>query len=163
VRQRALAFAVREELATILLASMYNSTTVSATREVFMAELVAGVKGEASWLATERHSAETWGSGAVPVFSTPSLVGLMESAAMFAVAGRLGEGETTVGTRIEVSHLAATPLGDLVRAEATLVSVDGRRLAFDVVAHDSRQKVAEGRHERVIVSRGRFLAKLERR
>lgn len=127
-----------------------------------MSGLAAGLRGTASWRATERHSAETWGSGAVPVFATPSLVGLMEAAAMDALRGCLADGETTVGTRIEVSHLAATPIGETVRAEATLVSVDGRKLAFDLVAHDGRQRIGEGRHERVVVSRDRFLARLWR-
>jgi fluoroacetyl-CoA thioesterase len=128
-----------------------------------MGELLPGLTGSVSWQATERHSAEAWGSGAVAVFATPSLVGLMETAAVEALRGRLPDGETTVGTRIEVSHLAATPIGEEVRAEATLVSVDGRRLVFEVVAHDSRQRIGEGRHERVIVSRDRFLARLGRR
>jgi predicted thioesterase len=128
-----------------------------------MDELHPGLAGSVTWTATERHSAEAWGSGAVPVFSTPSLVGLMETAAMEALRGRLSESDTTVGTRIEVSHLAATPIGDDVRAEATLTSVDGRRLTFDLVAYDSSQKIGEGRHERVIVSRDRFLARMGRR
>ena len=128
-----------------------------------MDDLQPGLTGSVTWTATERHSAEAWGSGAVPVFATPSLVGLMETAAMEALRGRLSDGDTTVGTRIEVSHLAATPLGDEVRAEATLTSVDGRRLTFEIVAHDSSQKIGEGRHERVIVSRERFVARLARR
>ena len=128
-----------------------------------MDDLQPGLTGSVTWTATERHSAEAWGSGAVPVFATPSLVGLMETAAMEALRGRLSDGDTTVGTRIDVSHLAATPLGDEVRAEATLISVDGRRLTFEIVAHDSSQKIGEGRHERVIVSRDRFLARLGRR
>ena len=128
-----------------------------------MDELHPGLTGSVTWKATERHSAEAWGSGGVPVFATPSLVGLMETAAMEALRGRLSDSDTTVGTRIEVSHLAATPLGDDVRAEATLTSVDGRRLTFDIIAHDSSQKIGEGRHERVIVSRDRFLARLGRR
>ena len=128
-----------------------------------MHELQPGLTGSVTWTATERHSAEAWGSGAVPVFATPSLVGLMETAAMEALRGRLSDGDTTVGTRIEVSHLAATPLGDAVRAEATLTAVDGRRLTFEIVAHDSSQKIGEGRHERVIVSRERFVARLARR
>jgi predicted thioesterase len=128
-----------------------------------MDELRPGLTGSVTWKATERHSAEAWGSGAVPVFATPSLVGLMETAAVEALRGRLPDSDTTVGTRIDVSHLAATPLGDEVRAEATLVAVDGRRLSFDIVAHDSCQKIGEGRHERVIVSRDRFLARLGRR
>ena len=128
-----------------------------------MDDLQPGLTGSVTWTATERHSAEAWGSGAVPVFATPSLVGLMETAAMEALRGRLSDGDTTVGTRIDVSHLAATPLGDEVRAEATLTSVDGRRLTFEIVAHDSSQKIGEGRHERVIVSRERFVDRLARR
>ena len=109
-----------------------------------MDELQPGLTGSVTWKATERHSAEAWGSGAVPVFATPSLVGLMETAAMEALRGRLSDGDTTVGTRIDVSHLAATPLGDEVRAEATLTSVDGRRLTFEIVAHDSSRRSAKG-------------------
>jgi fluoroacetyl-CoA thioesterase len=125
-------------------------------------DILPGLVGTASWTATDRHSAQSWGSGAVAVFSTPGLVGLMESAAMNALEGVLGPGETSVGTRIDVAHIAATPLGDEVRAEARLVGVDGRHLTFDVVAHDSTQRIGEGRHERVVVSRERFMARLRR-
>jgi fluoroacetyl-CoA thioesterase len=125
-----------------------------------MAALAPGLVGRVAWEATERHSAQAWGSGAVPVFSTPSLVGLMETAAMEALSGSLGEGDTTVGTHVDVEHLAATPLGDTVRAEARLVSVDGRRLVFDVDAHDSVRLIGRARHERMVVSRDRFLARL---
>lgn len=128
-----------------------------------MSGLAPGLRGEVSWQAGERHSAEAWGSGAVPVFATPSLVGLMESAAMEALRGHLPDGTTTVGTRIDVSHLAATPLGDQVRAEATLLSVEGRRLVFEIVAFDSRRRIGEARHERVVVSRERFLLGLHQK
>jgi fluoroacetyl-CoA thioesterase len=128
-----------------------------------MEALVPGLVGRVTLVASAQHSAESWGSGAVPVFATPSLVGLMESAAMDALRQSLAEGDTTVGTRIEVEHLAATPLGDTVRAEARLVSVDGRRLVFEIDAHDSVRPIGRGRHERVIVSRTRFLEKLTRR
>jgi predicted thioesterase len=99
----------------------------------------------------------------VPVFATPSLVALMEVAAVDALEGRLPPGDTTVGTRIDIAHLAATPLGEEVRALARLVEVDGRRLVFDVEAHDGARKVGEGRHERTVVARNRFLEKLGRR
>ena len=128
-----------------------------------MNELEIGVTGRVSWEASERHSAEAWGSGAVPVFATPSLVGLMEAAAMEALRGRLADGETTVGTRIDIEHLAATPLGDTVRAEARLVEAEGRRLVFEVEAHDSVRAIGRGRHERIVVSRDRFLSKLAAR
>ena len=128
-----------------------------------MSTLMPGLTGTVAWVVEERHSAEAWGSGAVPVFATPSLVGLMETAAMEALRGHLPEGDTTVGTRIEVSHLAATPMGDQVRAEATLLSVDGRRLVFAIVANDSTQRIGEARHERIVVSRERFLSRLRGR
>jgi fluoroacetyl-CoA thioesterase len=127
-----------------------------------MDALAPGLVGRVVWEATEKHSAAAWGSGAVPVFSTPSLVGVMESAAMEALAGHLPDGDTTVGTRIEVEHLAATPLGDTVRAEARLIAVDGRKLTFEIEAHDSARLIGRARHERVVVSRDRFLAKLGR-
>lgn len=128
-----------------------------------MDTLAPGLVGRIAWEATDRHSAETWGSGAMPVFATPSLVGLMETAAMEALRGRLPESETTVGTRIDVEHLAATRLGDTVRAEARLVSVEGRRLLFEIDAYDSARQIGRGRHERMVVSRSRFLEKLGRK
>jgi len=84
----------------------------------------------------------------------------MEKAAVAAVAGGLGPGETTVGTWLEIAHLAATPVGAVARAEAELVAVEGRKLTFTVVAHDGLQKIGEGRHQRVRVARDRFLSKL---
>ncbi|GHV00756.1 thioesterase [Bacteroidia bacterium] len=100
------------------------------------------------------------GSGDMEVFATPAMVALMERAAKEAVAAGLPAESTTVGTRIEVSHLRATPPGALVTARATLAQVDGRRLTFRVEAHDPRGLVGEGSHERFIVDRERFLAKL---
>ncbi len=109
---------------------------------------------------THEKTAEAWGSGDVPVFGTPSLVALLETAAVNAVAGRLEPAETTVGTWLDVAHLAATPMGAEVRAEAELIAVEGRKLTFAVVAYDTREKIGECRHQRVIVSRDRFLAKV---
>ncbi len=123
--------------------------------------LVIGLRGSASMRVTPEETAEAWGSGDVPVFGTPSLVALLETAAVNAIAGRLGPGETTVGTWIEVSHLAATPVGLEVRAEAELTAIEGRKLTFTAVAHDTREKVGECRHQRMIVSRDRFLAKVQ--
>jgi len=119
-----------------------------------------GLFGQASVRVTTANTAEALGSGDVPVFGTPALVALLETAAVNAVAGRLGPGETTVGTEIVIRHLAATPIGGQIRAEATLTAVDGRKLRFSVMAFDARDKVAEGTHDRVVVSRERFLAKL---
>lgn len=119
-----------------------------------------GIRGSATITAGPQHTAESLRSGDVPVFGTPALVALMEQAAVTALAGHLAPGETTVGTRLDIAHLAATPVGQVVRAEAELTAVDGRKLTFALAAFDGRQKVGEGRHERMIVNRERFLAKL---
>ena len=125
-----------------------------------MGELEIGVRGAAAVKVGAENTALALGSGDVPVFATPALVALMEKAAVAAVAGVLGPGETTVGTWLEIAHLAATPVGAVVRAEAELVAVEGRKLTFTVVAHDGLQKIGEGRHQRVRVARDRFLSKL---
>src|SRR5512137_961146 len=125
-----------------------------------MGDLVIGVRGGATVKVTAENTALALGSGDVPVFATPALVALVEKAAVAAVAGSLDPGETTVGTWLEIAHLAATPVGAAVRAEAELVAVEGRKLTFAVVAHDGRQKIGEGRHQRMRVARDRFLSKL---
>ena len=126
-----------------------------------MGALVIGLRGDATVKVAAENTALTLGSGDVPVFATPALVALVEKAAVAAVAGSLDPGETTVGTWLEIAHLAATPVGAAVRAEAELVAVEGRKLTFAVVAHDGRQKIGEGRHQRMRVARDRFLSKLD--
>ena len=123
--------------------------------------LEIGLRGSASMRVTPEKTAEAWGSGDVPVFGTPSLVALLETASVNAVAKHLGPGETTVGTWLDVSHLAATPVGLEVRAEAELIAIEGRKLIFTAVAHDTREKIGACRHHRVIVARDRFLAKIQ--
>jgi predicted thioesterase len=122
-------------------------------------ELTPGLTAETETIVTEDNTAERLGSGSVPVFGTPALVGLMESAAIEALAGRLPHGATSVGGHIDVHHLAPTPVGMRVRARAKLVKVDGRRLMFQIEAWDERKKIGEATHERFIVDRERFLAK----
>ena len=125
-----------------------------------MERLTVGLRGAAAVQVSPAHTAAALGSGDVPVFGTPALVALMEAAAVNALAAYLPPEDTTVGTRFEVAHLAATPVGTGVRAEAELVAVEGRKLVFRVVAQDDRQTIGEGRHERMRVTRDRFLAKL---
>lgn len=119
-----------------------------------------GARGIATANVDNANTALALGSGDVPVFGTPALVALMEQAAVAALAGGVEPGETTVGTWLEVAHLAATPVGAAVRAEAELVAVEGRKLVFALVAYDDRQKIGEGRHQRMRVARDRFLGKL---
>ena len=124
--------------------------------------LEIGMRGEATLVVGEEHTAEAFGAGGVRVFGTPLMIGLMENAAWRLVQPELDAGETTVGVLVNVRHLAATPVGDTVIASAELVEIAGRRLVFHVSARDSRQLIGEGTHERAIVSLERFLARLPR-
>ncbi len=131
--------------------------------DVSTGDLSIGLRGTAEASVTAAHTAQALGSGNVPVFSTPMLVALVEQAAVNAIRSHLAPGETSVGTRIEISHVAATPVGQAVRAEATLTAVDGRTLLFDVVAFDAKEKIGEGRHTRVVVDERKFLARVEKK
>ena len=97
------------------------------------------------------------GTGDVPVLATPRVVTLAESATVQAIGGLLAEGTTSVGYRVQLDHLAPTAVGGRVRAEATLESIEGRRLTFRVSVSDAHGLVAAGRVTRVIVERARFL------
>lgn len=107
---------------------------------------------------TGADTAASLGSGDVPVLGTPRLLALAEAAMMAALAGHLDSGQTSVGTRVELDHLAATPVGGRVRVRAELVTVDGRRLRFAVTATDSTDvMVGQGMITRTVVDRDRFL------
>jgi len=125
--------------------------------------LTPGLVGEAELTATAESTAAAVGSGSVAVLATPVLIGLMEAAAVRAVQPHLAEGETTVGTAVNVRHVAATPVGLQVRAKAALEQVDGRRLVFRVEAFDDREQVGIGTHERYIVQSEKFQARAERK
>jgi len=102
------------------------------------------------------------GSGSLEVLATPWLVTLLERAACAALEGRLAEaGQTTVGVRLDVRHLAPTPLGDRVTARAELAEVDGRRLVFRVEAFDSHERIGEGTHERALVDAQRLQSRAD--
>jgi len=122
-------------------------------------ELVAGLSASVSLTVTDADTAVALGSGDVPVLATPRLVALAEAATVAAIAPHLSPGDTSVGTRVELDHRAATPVGATVTAEARLTTVDGRRLHFDVGVRDGTGAVAEGRVERVVVDRDRFVAR----
>ena len=107
------------------------------------------------------------GSGALDVFATPAVVAYMEMAACYAVNDLLEEddlleeGLSTVGTKIDIAHIKASPIGETITATATLKEIDGRRLVFDVTARDSKGEIANGTHERFIIKVDKFLAKLQ--
>lgn len=122
--------------------------------------LAPGLTGQATVTVSADLTAAALGSGNVRAFSTPALIALMEGAAVAALEGRLPDGQTSVGTRLDVRHLAATPVGMTVRATATLTEVDGRRLVFAVEAHDDAEQIGAGTHERFVVDKARFEARL---
>ncbi len=126
-----------------------------------MSQPMPGLSAELSHTVTEKDTAAQWGSGLVPVFSTPALVGLMESAAVRVLEGHLPAGQTSVGGRIDVRHLAATPVGMTVRTRAELTASEGRKLTFTVEAWDEQEKIGEAVHERFVIDEARFMARVQ--
>jgi predicted thioesterase len=122
--------------------------------------LTVGMRGEASLVVGEAQTAAAFGAGGVLVLGTPVMIGLMENAAWQLVQPELPEGESTVGTLVNVRHLAATPMGGHVVATAELIEIDDRRLVFRVSARDDTQLIGEGTHERFRIVLERFLARL---
>lgn len=121
--------------------------------------LELGIKGTKTVTVNEDNTAKTMGSGTLDVFATPALIALMEETCWRSVADKLDEGCGTVGTRLEVSHTAPTPVGMEVTCESTLTEVDGRRLVFEVTVRDAKGVVGEGRHERFVIQNDKFQAK----
>lgn len=125
--------------------------------------LETGIRGTQSVKAEESNSAKVMGSGTMDVFATPAMIALMEKTAWISVAAELEEGQGTVGTKLEITHDAPTPLGMTVTCESELTEIDGRRLVFAVTAKDETGTViGKGRHERFIVWEEKFQAKADR-
>ena len=121
----------------------------------------AGITGKQTITVAEEKTAQAMGSGTLPVFATPAMIALMENTASKSVEAKLDEGAGTVGTLINVKHVAATPVGMEVTCETKLVEVDRKRLVFEVKAYDAAGVIGEGTHERFIIDNERFLAKAE--
>jgi fluoroacetyl-CoA thioesterase len=126
-----------------------------------MEGIVPGLVGQSEVLVHEENTAQHLGSGNVDVLATPEMVRLMEKAAVAAVDHLLPDGYCSVGVEVNVRHLAATPVGMRVRAQAELTAVEGRKLAFRVEAFDEVEKIGEGEHRRVIIDVGRFQERVE--
>lgn len=121
--------------------------------------LEVGIQGKIEKVVTEADSAEVLKSGTLQVFATPAMIALIEEAAWKSVAEELEEGCATVGTSLNVRHLAATPVGMKVTCQTLLTEVDGRRLVFSVEVEDETGKVGEGIHERFIIRSEKFQSK----
>lgn len=122
-------------------------------------EIIVGMKGEVSTEVEREDTAYEVGSGSLLVYATPCMVALMEGAACEAIADALPEDATSVGISLDISHLAATPVGLTVRATAEVTEVDGKIITYRVEAFDETGKIGEGTHKRAIVSIQRFLDK----
>jgi predicted thioesterase len=125
-----------------------------------MNDLMIGLTATAETKAAPENSAQSVGSGSLEVFATPAMIALMEKAAAASVQPRLEHGQTTVGTLLNVSHVAATPLGMQVTAKAELVAMDNRKLTFKVEAFDEKEKIGEGIHERFIINIEKFMGRV---
>ena len=124
-------------------------------------ELPVGAKGRVDGVVTDQLTAAAIGSGSVEVFATPYMVAAMENAACEALRPYYGEGENSVGTKLEISHDAATPVGMKYWAEAEVTEVDRRRIVLKVTAYDETGVIGSGTHERFIIQMEKFLAKAE--
>jgi predicted thioesterase len=123
-------------------------------------DIKAGATAEIGLTVTEDKTAHAMGNRGVHVFATPYVIGLLEDAAGAVMRPHYPPGGGSVGTMVEMKHLAATPVGMKVRAKATLLESDGKRYLFSVEAWDEKEKIAEGRHERFVVpDMERFLAR----
>lgn len=127
-----------------------------------MKEFEHELKGEAMTLVNSAYTAIAARSGSLEVFGTPFMIALMEKATCSACESLLDEGETTVGTAINITHNKASGLGELIKASATLKAVDGRKLTFDVIATDSKEDIiGKGTITRFVVNGERFMSKVE--
>jgi predicted thioesterase len=123
---------------------------------VDFSHLPVGREGRAELVVSDAHTAPRVGSGRVRVLATPVMINLMEAAALDAVENLIPAGSQSLGTRLDVRHIAATPVGMRVRATAKLLAVDGRTLEFRVEAHDERDLIGDGLHTRLVVNVARF-------
>lgn len=118
--------------------------------------LRAGLTGTAELVVGEAHTAAGIGSGRIRVLGTPVMINLMEAAALAAAERFLPEGHQSLGIELEVSHVAATPVGMLVRATAEMTRVEGNRIEFSIEAHDEIELIGKGTHRRIVVNVERF-------
>jgi fluoroacetyl-CoA thioesterase len=125
--------------------------------------IVVGMRGSAALTVGDEHTAPSIGSGKVRVLATPVMINLMEAAALAAVEHLLPSGYQSLGTRLDVRHIAATPVGMGVSATARVTNVDGRVIGFKVEASDETDLIGHGTHERVVVNVAKFDERVQRK
>ena len=122
-----------------------------------------GLTGTAEIVVAEQHTAPSIGSGKVRVLATPVMINLIEAAALAAIEHLLPPGYQSLGTHLDVRHIAATPVGMKARATAVVTKVDGRTVQFRVEAHDEKDLIGDGTHERVVVNVEKFDQRVQRK
>ena len=128
-----------------------------------LSNLKIGLKGSAELLVGVEHTAPRVGSGLVPVLATPVMINVIEAAALAAIEHLLPAGHQSLGIHLDVRHFAATPIGMYVRATSALIGIEGRTLTFRVEAHDEKEPIGEGLHERVVVNVARFDQRVQKK
>jgi predicted thioesterase len=128
-----------------------------------MERIKPGASGSAQLVVGEEHTAPRVGSGKVHVLATPVMINLIEAAALSAIEHLLPPGFQSLGTRLDVRHIAATPVGMKVSARATVQAVSGRTVTFGVEARDEKELIGDGTHERVVVNVAKFDARVQKK
>jgi predicted thioesterase len=128
-----------------------------------MHTLKPGLQGRAALVVGEEHTAPSIGSGKVRVLATPVMINLFEAAALDAVERLLPPGHQSLGTVLNVRHIAATPVGMRVSASAEVLGVEGRTIRFRLEAHDEKELIGDGSHERVVVNVAKFDLRVQRK
>ena len=123
--------------------------------------LIEGMSAVLTCKVTKENSAAAIGSGSLPVYGTPAMIALIEQTAVALLEGNLPEGMTTVGTKLDINHVSATPLGMIATCECTLSKIDRKKLVFDVEVKDEAGVIGNGTHERFMVEAESFLKKAE--
>jgi predicted thioesterase len=128
-----------------------------------LSKVTPGLSGTAELVVGEQHTAPRVGSGRVHVLATPVMINLIEAASLKAAEHLLPVGHQSLGTRLDVKHYAATPVGMKIKATAEVVKVEGRLIYFVVKAEDEKEPIGDGTHERVVVNMERFDKRVQRK
>ena len=123
-------------------------------------DMLKGLRHSECLVVEYKDTAAVYGSGSLEVFATPAMIALMEKTCLESVNDKIGEGNTTVGIAVNIKHLKASPVGSMIRCDATLVEVDRKRLVFEVKCFEGETLVGEGIHERFVVDSEKFMGKL---
>lgn len=128
-----------------------------------MLDNLVGVVGHADSKVEESDTSIRWDTGVLPIYSFSAMLNLMERAACNTIQDRLPPGRTTIPTSINVKYLSSTPIGHHVQAEARVIKVEGQRVFYHIIAYDEKGKIAEGSHERFVISADNFMEKISKK